>query len=132
MAIPTRSPLFVQPLFTPPICNPQGGSMYASRSPGQLFRPRARSVFATAALLLLGATAQAQSGVIAGTVSDATGRGLSAVRLQIVGSQSLAAGTDDRGRYLLRNVPPGAQVLRATRLGYRPSSQTVTVQNNDT
>lgn len=106
--------------------------MYATRSPGRFIRPRARSALATAALLLLGATAQAQTGVITGTVSDATGRGLSAVRLQIVGSQTLAAGTDDRGRYVLRNVPAGAQVLRATRLGYRPATQNITVQGGDT
>ncbi len=116
--------------------------MYATRSPGQLLRPHARSVFATAALLLLGATAQAQTGVIVGTISDASGRGLSAVRLQVLdvrGVVSLAGagraqgtGTDDRGRYVLRDVPTGAHTLRATRLGYRPATQTVTVAANDT
>ncbi len=106
--------------------------MYATRSPGRGSRRRTRSFLATAALLLSGATAQAQTGVIAGTVSDAAGRGLSAVRLQIVGSQTLATGTDDRGRYILRAVPPGTHVLRATRLGYRPGTQSVTVQAGDT
>jgi TonB-dependent SusC/RagA subfamily outer membrane receptor len=106
--------------------------MYAVGLSGPDVHRRSRSFVAAAALLLLGATAQAQTGTIAGTVSDASGRGLTAVRLQIVGSQTLATGTDDRGRYQLRNVPAGAHVLRATRLGYRPSTQSVTVAAGDT
>ncbi|HJU74749.1 MAG TPA: TonB-dependent receptor [Gemmatimonadaceae bacterium] len=106
--------------------------MHATRSQGLHTRSRARPVLAAAALLLLGATAQAQTGAISGTVTDASGRGLSAVRLQVVGSQTLAAGTDDRGRYVLRGVPAGAHTLRATRLGFRPGTQAVTVQAGDT
>ena len=43
--------------------------MYTTRSPGRHIRHRVRPLLATAALLLLGATAQAQNGAIAGTVS---------------------------------------------------------------
>lgn len=106
--------------------------MYTTRSPGRHVRFRVRPILASAALLLFGATAQAQNGVIAGTVSDLTGRGLSAVRLQIVGSQTLATGTDDLGRYVLRAVPAGPHVLRATRLGFRPETQNITVRAGDT
>ncbi|MFN8581236.1 MAG: TonB-dependent receptor [Gemmatimonadaceae bacterium] len=106
--------------------------MDTTRSSGRRSRRGARPILAAAALLLLGSVAQAQTGAISGTVSDASGRGLGAVRLQIVGSQNLAVGTDDRGRFMLRGVPAGAQTLRATRLGYRPETQSVTVRSGDT
>ena len=76
--------------------------MYTTRSPGL----KSGAVFDRCSqplrVMLLGATAEAQTGTIAGTVWDGSGRGLSAVRLQVVGSQTLASGTDDRGRYVLR------------------------------
>ncbi len=106
--------------------------MDTTRSSGRHIRRVGRPILATVALLLLGATAQAQTGAIAGTVSDGTGRGLGAVRLQVIGSQNLATGTDDRGRFVIRGVPAGAHSVRATRLGFRPETQSITVRSGDT
>lgn len=106
--------------------------MDTTRSPGRHTFTRQRAFLAIAALLVSGASAQAQTGVVTGTVNDETGRALGTVRIQVIGSQSLATGTDDNGRFQLRGVPAGQHSIRATRLGYRPATQSVTVQSGDT
>jgi TonB-dependent starch-binding outer membrane protein SusC len=100
-----------------------------------------RSRFGAARLVLVGALvastglvadAQAQSGTIIATVTDrATSQPLEAVRLQ-VGTSTLGGASDGRGRIIVRNVPGGQQVLRFTRIGYRPENQTVNVGNDTT
>ncbi len=101
--------------------------MHSNRSPG-----RRHSLLV--ALALFGSVeAIAQTGGISGTVTDrATGLPISAARVQVVGQQNLGANTDDRGRYLLRGIPAGAQSVRVTRIGYRPEAQSVTIPANDT
>lgn len=91
-------------------------------------------IASTATLLTLIATkAVAQTGTVAGTVNDrATGMPVPAARIQVVGLQSLGIVSDDRGRYVLRSVPPGQHTVRVTRIGFRPETQAVAVQANDT
>ncbi|MEW5919214.1 MAG: carboxypeptidase-like regulatory domain-containing protein, partial [Gemmatimonadota bacterium] len=91
--------------------------------------------YAGAAILaaFTAAKAEAQTGTISGTVTDrATGLPVPAARIQVVGVQTLGIATDDRGRYVLRTVPAGQQTLRATRIGFRPETQAVSVAANDT
>ena len=101
--------------------------MRTSRSPGGT-RFLARFAGSAIGLVLAATTAAAQTGVVTGTVTDASsGRGLSAVRVQIVGNEVAAAATDVNGHYSIRNAPSGAQSLRATQIGYRPESRSITV-----
>jgi len=101
--------------------------MRTSRSPGGT-RFLARFAGSAIGLVLAATTAAAQTGVVTGTVTDASsGRGLSAVRVQIVGNEVAAAATDVNGHYSIRNAPTGAQSLRATQIGYRPESRSITV-----
>ncbi len=101
-------------------------------------RPRergfpARSVAAVLALFLTAGMAGAQTGAVAGTITDAaTSRPFSAVKLQIIGNQNLASSTDDRGRFIIRNVPAGEHTIRATRIGVIPMTQAFTVRAGDT
>ena len=104
--------------------------MSTTRSPGS------RRFLLVGFALFAGATqalAQTQTGAIRGTVTDrATGMPISAARVQVVGRENAAANTDDRGTYLIRNLPPGQQGVRVTRLGYRPEVQQATITGTDT
>ena len=85
-----------------------GGKMHTSRSPGGT-RFLARLAGSAIGLVLAATTAAAQTGVVSGTVIEASsGRGLPAVRIQIVGNESAAASSDANGRFLIRNAPAGA------------------------
>lgn len=80
-------------------------------------------------LVLLGAAAAVaqQTGTITGQVTDAsTGQPLAGVQMQVVGT-SLGMLTDQRGRYLIPQVPAGQQTIRAILIGYSQGRQTVTV-----
>ena len=83
-------------------------------------------------LMLLGAgAAQAQRGAITGLVVDQVTRSpIEAVRVQIEGAV-VAATTNQAGRFVIRGVAPGPHVVRVGRIGYRPTSATVTVRAND-
>ena len=101
--------------------------MRTSRSPGGT-RFLARLAGSAIGLVLAATTAAAQTGVVSGTVTEASsGRGLSAVRVQVVGNESAAAATDANGHFIIRNAPSGAQSIRATQIGYRPESRAITV-----
>ena len=72
-------------------------------------------------VLLLPATAWAQTGKIAGEVTDAsTGESLPGVNVVIVGTTQGAV-TDVDGFYNILNVRPGTYDLRASFIGYTPS-----------
>src|SRR5690349_7213786 len=104
-----------------------GGKMRTSRSPGGT-RYLARLAGSALGLVFAATTAAAQTGVVAGTVTEASsGRGHQAVRIQIVGNENAAASTDANGHFLIRNAPSGAQTVRATQIGYRPESKPITV-----
>jgi TonB-dependent starch-binding outer membrane protein SusC len=90
-----------------------------------------RFALAGLASLALAAAAGAQTGTIVGTVTDRSSSApVSDVRVQ-VGTSTLGASTDPRGRYVIRNVPVGQQALRVTRIGFRPENATAAVVAND-
>ena len=104
--------------------------MSTIRSPGGLFSSVATMV---AVLAIAATTASAQTGAVAGTVIEAaSGRPLPQVRVQIVGNERGLTGTDANGRFIIRDVPAGQITVRATQIGYRPDSRSVTVAGNDT
>lgn len=103
----------------------------------------ARTVAGTlAAVALLATRSAAQSNVQSSqSSSDATISGIVRVRAttQIVGGATVSvegtdrtARTDSLGRYTLRNVPPGPQIILVRRLGYAPSRTPVTVRASGT
>ena len=86
-----------------------------------------------AAIFLLSVTARAQTGTVTGTVTDAvTGRSLEGATLSIVSDRRLVTASDDRGRFVIRNVPAGTQTLRVARLGMRLLTRTLAVSAGDT
>ena len=75
------------------------------------------------ALLLSATTAFAQTGKIAGKVVDArTGEALVGANVTIEGTQSGAA-SDVEGFFTILSVPPGTYRVRASIVGYTPSTQ---------
>jgi iron complex outermembrane receptor protein len=72
-------------------------------------------------------SAQDGTGTIRGRVLDAASQQpLSSVNITVVGT-TRGAITQTDGSYLLVNVPAGTRTVRASRIGYAPSVQTVTV-----
>ena len=72
-----------------------------------------------------------QGGTIAGRVTDSTsGAGLKGAQVRVEGTK-LVVTSADSGNFLLRNVPPGDQVLRVRLFGYRPAGRTVTVVDGE-
>jgi carboxypeptidase family protein/TonB-dependent receptor-like protein len=63
--------------------------------------------------------AQAATGKLEGRVRDPNGLPLAEAQVYILGT-AYAALTDPRGYYFINNVPPGAVVVRAALIGYRP------------
>lgn len=83
-------------------------------------------------MIMLPAALFAQSGTIVGTVTDASTRQpLSAVRIMIPGT-TLATQTNAEGSYRITNVPSGRQTVGVFRIGYRATSDTVSVQAGQT
>jgi TonB-linked SusC/RagA family outer membrane protein len=77
-------------------------------------------------------TALAQQGTISGKVIDqAANTPVPSAQVFIVGT-TRGALTSDKGEYVLRGVAPGTVTLRATRLGYKAATQTVTVPESGT
>ncbi|MCC6927652.1 MAG: SusC/RagA family TonB-linked outer membrane protein [Gemmatimonadaceae bacterium] len=75
----------------------------------------------------LASVAQAQTGTLAGRVTDAAADApLPGVTLQVEGTR-FGAGTANDGRYRITGLQPGSYVIIARRLGYNPQRQTVTV-----
>jgi outer membrane receptor for ferrienterochelin and colicins len=86
------------------------------------------------ALLAWATQAAAQTAVVGGTVRDSTtGEPLSLARVELtLGAARSVANTDERGRFLIRGVPPGSASIRVTRIGYRPSGFVRVVAAADT
>lgn len=74
---------------------------------------------ATLALLPAAATAVAQSGRIAGTVSGPAGQPLADAQVAVAGQRALGVRTGADGRFTLAGVPVGAHELRVVRIGYQ-------------
>jgi TonB-linked SusC/RagA family outer membrane protein len=90
-------------------------------------RTRFRRYAFAVGVWLAPATALAQQGTITGKVTDqATNSPVPSAQVQIVGT-TRGALTTDEGVYTLRNVAAGTVTLRALRIGYKASVQTVTV-----
>ena len=78
-------------------------------------------------LLVLPAHGAAQTGTVAGTVTDATtGRGLGAAQVFVVGTQ-IGSLADGDGRYLILGVPAGTHEVQVMLVGYPTETQEVTV-----
>ncbi|HEX8694811.1 MAG TPA: TonB-dependent receptor [Longimicrobium sp.] len=78
------------------------------------------------------ALAQGGTGTVSGTVVDAqTARPLADVAVTVVGTQRSTV-TSAEGRYTLTQVPAGAHTVRASRPGYAPADQAVTVAAGQT
>lgn len=91
-----------------------------------------RTLLAILALITPVAIAQAQqTGRIAGRVMVAEGLYLPSIQVTVVGT-TRGAVSDSAGRFTISDVPTGSQVLRATRLGYTPATQTVAVTAGQT
>ena len=86
-----------------------------------------RTLLAILTLFTAGAVAQAQEvGRVTGRVMAAEGLYLRGVQVTVVGT-TRGVVSDTAGRFTINDVPAGRQVVRATRLGYSPTTQTVTV-----
>lgn len=70
--------------------------------------------------------AAAQSGTITGRVAATGGEPVPEARVTVVGT-NLAVPTDQAGRYMIRNVPPGSATVRVNRIGFQEATRTVTV-----
>ena len=83
-------------------------------------------------VFLVSAPAAAQTGRIAGRVTEsATGRAVVGVQISL-GNTGLGAITGADGTYSILNVPPGAYSVNAIRIGYKLVNQSVTVASGQT
>jgi len=90
-------------------------------------RTRFRLYALAVGVWLAPATVLAQQGTITGKVTDqGTNAPVQSARVTIVGS-TRGALTTDQGVYTLRGVAAGTVTLRATRIGYKASTLTITV-----
>jgi TonB-dependent starch-binding outer membrane protein SusC len=90
------------------------------------------SAFALAAFVGAPHAVSAQQGTVEGTVTDArTGAVIGSAQVSIVGTQrGTLSGSD--GSYRIPNVTPGEFEIRATFIGYRTATETVTLQAGET
>ena len=89
-----------------------------------------RTWITTALCLVMGATAAfAQTGGVAGKVTDDTGAPLSGAEVRIEGT-TLHTSTGDDGRFSLTGAPLGTHAIRALMLGFKPSLKSVTIEAN--
>ncbi|HWE42577.1 MAG TPA: carboxypeptidase-like regulatory domain-containing protein, partial [Gemmatimonadaceae bacterium] len=73
------------------------------------------------------ARGQSPSTIISGIVVDqGAGAGIPGVQVTILGT-NVGATTNDQGRYTIRGAPAGGLTLRAIRIGYEETKQTLTV-----
>lgn len=94
-----------------------------------MLRSVVRVAVASAVLALLALTARpvhAQSGTVQGKVTDSTGAAIAGA-VVTVEKTSVRATTTQAGRYTLRGVPAGSQVIRIRAIGYVPASVTLEV-----
>ena len=90
----------------------------------------------SALLILLGGfagthAALAQTGTVAGRVTDAAGEALPGVNVVLAGTR-LGAATDAGGRYSIAAVPPGTYTAIASAVGFRREAQAVVVRAGQT
>ena len=77
--------------------------------------------------LVLPRAAEAQQGTIQGTVVDANSmRPLSGAQV-FIPDTGIGTLTNQAGRFILLNVPPGTQLVRTSIIGYTPFEESVQV-----
>jgi TonB-linked SusC/RagA family outer membrane protein len=85
--------------------------------------------------LLLAGTAEAalgQAGRLSGKVTDeSSGAVLEGARIVVTGT-SIIETTDQEGRYTVRSIQPGHYQVRALRIGYQPTIDSVTIAPEET
>jgi TonB-linked SusC/RagA family outer membrane protein len=102
-----------------------------------MFRETLRSKLLPVALIVAAAglfstSANAQTGTVAGTVTDSEGQILPGVNVVVVETQ-LGAATDEQGEYSITGVQPGTYTVRASFIGYSDETRSdVQVQANQT
>lgn len=102
------------------------------KSPACIRSTLRRMAVATAALAFVPIGVQAQTGQITGTVSTAnTGAPLGEVQVYLVGEELGSLSRAD-GRFLILNVPVGSYEVRAERIGYETTTQSVQVTSGGT
>ncbi len=93
----------------------------------QLFQKCSRGLLLLVALvMMIAATAMAQTGTISGSVKSKTGEGLSGANVALAGT-TMGASTDANGNYTIANVPAGSYRVRVSFIGYEEVLQNVTV-----
>ncbi|MDZ7780548.1 MAG: TonB-dependent receptor [Gemmatimonadota bacterium] len=100
------------------------------------FRPRRSygvvGTIAAVAAMLVTVPAAAQTGQVTGTVTNAaSGAVVSEAQVYLVG-EDLGALSRSDGRFLLLNVPAGTHELRAERIGFASTTETITVTAGET
>lgn len=91
-----------------------------------------RSLPAIVCASLLGAASAAAQGTISGLVVDsASGLAITGASIRI-GTLSREVVSDRAGRFVLTNVPAGAQTLVSRYIGFAPATQVVTVRDGAT
>src|SRR6266850_3211123 len=86
-------------------------------------------IAAFAVLVLLSSTilfGQGVTGSILGRVTDTTGAVIAGAMIQVQNAEtglSQTAQSDEEGRYLIRNLPPGAYDVTVTQLGFQTQVQ---------
>ena len=89
--------------------------------------PRRGIMLAPLALLLVSISSALAQGTISGRVTaQQSGEPLPESRIAVVGT-SLVGSTGADGRYVIRNVPTGAWVVRVLRVGYQEQKKSVTM-----
>ena len=90
---------------------------------------------ALSCLLVMGLAPQAvvaqDTGTVQGTVVDGQGRPLPGAQVAVAGTQRGSV-TDGQGNYSIEGIPAGEQTLRAQFVGYKPQTQTVTIEAGET
>jgi TonB-linked SusC/RagA family outer membrane protein len=103
------------------------------RGRSRFARPKAWTGLLVFAFMAMGSTAaDAQTGQITGTVSDARSSApVSQAQIYLVGLQQGSLSRAD-GRFLILNIPAGTYTLRAERIGFGSVEQSVTVTSGGT
>ena len=84
-------------------------------------------LFLLTLVLSLPLVVKAQTGTIAGMVNDvSSGAALAGANVVVEGT-NLGAAADDGGSYLIENVPAGSHTVTASVIGYKSSSESVTI-----
>jgi hypothetical protein len=84
-------------------------------------------LFLLTLVLSLPLVVKAQTGTIAGMVNDASSGAALAGANVVVEGTNLGAAADDGGSYLIENVPAGSHTVTASVIGYKSSSESVTI-----